>query len=861
MQAPSPCSSASQVRQQLLETLLDSVKKCQIRFGGKAELATESNEAVADTCAKFEAALQHGMKETTASLSFAVIKNVKDLVTNNFGLNETVSPPIWRIVKTVLNKHEYERYLLLKNITNDTGRGRAWLRSALNEQYLERYMHMLIGDANKLADSYEEWAFLRDQERASMLPSMAAGLGSIRFAINIDNPSLNGEDESKLVSPLSVSLSSVFVPSQKTVLNHDPHIAEVKQSADKVKVKKKKKGRVTAQIVSFDEEELRDVAVDVVAQEASSESAPVTCVNSPSDFDTNPNASKYSFEDPAPIKEVVLSPLVTSDPYFKYKIHQRTSSSTSIISSESNPGRINIAARNASSSSMLSLSSRADSRSSLGKSPQFSYNPVNLDDKQEDEDEGFDIYKSSATPSILDKSVVTPPPPPTTATYQSLTPIANPNMGALFPCDLQQQNSNGSYGSDEAAHSDSNSNPSCGPEDGDYASPIVGSKARSDVLSMNSALSAESSKSSSSLSREELKNSAMSSDGARSNSSLSRDDLKQALLSVMGRKDELEQQTKSLRTLLDQELERVSQLNQEINDERSKSEEKIEKLESRNSILSRENELLKHQLKKYVGAVQKLRDGPQAYETLAQLDGSKDADISKKYIDYHFEASEYEKKLIQVAEMHGELLEFNEKLQQTLKTRDSVISRLRADLISLRGPLPEDEDMTDDSESVTSSMADSASMGHARVLINIWIPSVFMKGSGVNQHHVYQVYVRIRDTEWNIFRRYSHFYDLHKELRKKDPVVNSFEFPPKKTVGNKADRFVDDRRKALQIYIRSIVNYLVTTNPTLANSPNKETLLTLLPFFGDSTSEIIPQRSSLFSRRRRTDDHQTQLVL
>ena len=37
----------------------------------------------------------------------------------------------------------------------------------------------------------------------------------------------------------------------------------------------------------------------------------------------------------------------------------------------------------------------------------------------------------------------------------------------------------------------------------------------------------------------------------------------------------------------------------------------------------RENELLKHQLKKYVGAVQKLRDGPQAYETLAQLEGPK----------------------------------------------------------------------------------------------------------------------------------------------------------------------------------------------------------------------------------------------
>ena len=81
--------------------------------------------------------------------------------------------------------------------------------------------------------------------------------------------------------------------------------------------------------------------------------------------------------------------------------------------------------------------------------------------------------------------------------------------------------------------------------------------------------------------------------------------------------------------------------------------------------LYRENELLKHQLKKYVGAVQKLRDGPQAYETLAQLEGPKVflyllyiiylegpkvEEGSNKYIDYHYEASEYEKKLIQVSE-------------------------------------------------------------------------------------------------------------------------------------------------------------------------------------------------------------------
>ena len=72
-----------------------------------------------------------------------------------------------------------------------------------------------------------------------------------------------------------------------------------------------------------------------------------------------------------------------------------------------------------------------------------------------------------------------------------------------------------------------------------------------------------------------------------------------------------------------------------------------------------------------------------------------------------------------------------------------------------------------------------------------------------------KVYVRIRDTEWNVYRRYSQFFDLHQSLRKKDPIVNSFDFPPKKTVGNMGERFVEDRRRALQSYLRCIVNYLV----------------------------------------------------
>ena len=51
---------------------------------------------------------------------------------------------------------------------------------------------------------------------------------------------------------------------------------------------------------------------------------------------------------------------------------------------------------------------------------------------------------------------------------------------------------------------------------------------------------------------------------------------------------------------------------------------------------------------------------------------------------------------------------------------------------------------------------------------------------------VLQVYIRIRDEEWNVYRRYSQFHELHVASKRTDPVVASFHFPPKKTVGHRS---------------------------------------------------------------------------
>eukprot|EP00092_Neocalanus_flemingeri_P018720 GFUD01020275.1.p1 GENE.GFUD01020275.1~~GFUD01020275.1.p1 ORF type:complete len:796 (+),score=193.24 GFUD01020275.1:230-2617(+) len=789
------CTSAAERRQELLDSTLGAVKKCQVRFGGKVELATEGNDEINNLCTRLEMALLHGLKVVTPSLGMAVIKNVKDLVSNNFGSTENGG--VWRIVRTILNKHEYERYLMLASVTNDTGRGRAWLRSVLNEQSLERYLHMLLGDEIRLKEFYEEWAFMRDQERSSMLPSMAAGLCSIRFALKVDNIALNGEDSGE--STFAASISG-FLPTLKPQApnnkNFNPTIAAEVNSdliidTSKVRTKKKKKLRAPAQIVSFDDDSSQRIEGD-----SFSESAPSTCINSPAQLNPNSHHNEYSH-------------LVTKN---------------------------NLLLKNKSSPSLLSKSVANEDHF------RFSYDPVNLRTADTPDAEEIDFYGSSVNKPEKDSD----------EQFNSLTPVTNKGIGALFPINTHN---NSSLVSDDAGNSgeDSVSNPSVGMEDTDYATQqALQSYSRTFSNEINLDESASISQAS-----------VHSFESNRSNSSLKREDLKQALLSVMEKKDELELQGKSLKSLLDQEISHVAEVRQELSDIKQINKEKLEKLEGRNNILSRENELLKHQLKKYVGAVQKLRDGPQAYETLAELDGAKDSENSK-YIDYHFEASEYEKKLIQVAEMHGELLEFNENLQRSVQSKESIISRLREELISLRGPFPDEEDrIMDDNTSICSSYADSGSIGTARVLVNIWIPSVFLTGSGSTRHHVYQVYVRIRDTEWNVYRRYSQFFQMHQNLRKKDPIVNSFEFPPKKSMGNKNERFVEDRRKALQAYLRSIVNYLVTTNVSLSCSPDKETLLNLLPFFGDSAAAGAEQQPSLsiFSRRRRSDLPVSHLVL
>lgn len=56
----------------------------------------------------------------------------------------------WFYVKEHLNRHELQRFYSLRHISSELGRGRAWLRCALNEHSLERYLQSLLADRPRL---------------------------------------------------------------------------------------------------------------------------------------------------------------------------------------------------------------------------------------------------------------------------------------------------------------------------------------------------------------------------------------------------------------------------------------------------------------------------------------------------------------------------------------------------------------------------------------------------------------------------------------------------------------------------------------------------------------------------------------
>ncbi|XP_028561098.2 sorting nexin-29 isoform X4 [Podarcis muralis] len=720
-------------RQFLLERLLDAVKQCQIRFGGRKEIASDSDSRVTCLCAQFESVLQHGLKRTRGlALTAAAIKQAA-----GFSSKAEMEPVFWYYVKEVLNKHELQRFYSLRNITTDVGRGRAWLRCALNEHSLERYFHMLLADKSRLSVFYEDWSFMMDEERSSMIPTMAAGLHSILFAINIDNKDLNGQSKcpptvSDLLKESTQNVTSLLKESTQGVSSllreitasspvsiliksdqdADPLPILSKSLSGDLKCRKdrmKKKKKVT-NIISFDDEEDEqnpgDVLRGIVAGESSEE-----------------NLDRFS-------------PYVASPP---------------------GPGEM-LAKRSGDQSVPLL---KNDSVYLNGDCGFQKLDVKSIDD--EDVDENDDAYGKILGNRCMAEDTESCGKPSEGVTSNSLVcawsplQVLNDDSDELFPVSAVgsfSQTGNLENG-DEHETADFSVELTRGNANSHYreeVSPPVKENSLHDLLP-----------------------------SATVPEPMTVAELRQAIVAMMNRKHELEEQSSSLRNLLDGEMEHSAGLRQEVDNLKKKVSEQEERYTVKIQALARENEVLKVQLKKYVGAVQMLKREGQAVEVLPNLwnTDSEFAIPEQKQVENHEElANAYERKLIEVAEMHGELIEFNERLHRALMAKEALVTQMRQELIDLRGPVPGDLSQTSEDQSLSDFEISN------RALINVWIPSVFLRGKAANAFHVYQ-----------------------------------------------DAKFVEERRKQLQNYLRNVMNKVIQTLPEFASNPKKETLIQLMPFF------------------------------
>uniref|UniRef100_A0AAQ5YBU3 Sorting nexin 29 n=1 Tax=Amphiprion ocellaris TaxID=80972 RepID=A0AAQ5YBU3_AMPOC len=731
---------------------------CQIRFGGRKEIATDSDSRVICLCAQFEAVLQHGLRKSRGlALTAAALKQAA-----GFSSKTEAELTFWFYVKEHLNRHELQRFYSLRQISSELGRGRAWLRCALNEHSLERYLHTLLADRPRLGTYYEDWAFILDEERASMLPTMAAGLNSILFAINIDNSDLNGgvtrggssvshllkestqgigslwKESTQGVSSLlrEISTATAVVPGFTPRVDgaSDPlPVLPRSTSADSGLRKERRRKKKITNIISFDDD-LDGGAEDEEEGEEDSQKMGV-----------------MRKSHTAPAQSSVEEGIDPLEPAFSESPAQNGLAEPGIVSWVGSPHPCR--------TPPITTPPLPDSKS--------------IDNEEEEEEE--EMYKPRAQTQEEERI------PSDQVVVGSLSSVST-----WSPLQVM------------AEHSSSDILIPLNPAD-----PQPGSKA---VSHQNNTLTMDN----------------------KHTSFCPLLELRQAIVAMMNRKDELEEQNTSLRSLLDGEMEHSAGLRQETDLLKKRLAELEERHSAKVQALARENEVLKVQLKKYVGAVQMLkREGSQGNDALSVLRSSEEqapVPQSKFMGDIEELAASYERKLIEVAEMHGELIEFNERLYRSLMAKDHLIVQMRQELIDLRGPVPGDLSQTSDDPSLSDFET-----AH-RALINVWIPSVFLQGRAANAYHVYQVYIRILDNEWNVYRRYTEFRELHNHLRTQFPQVDTFNFPPKKAIGNKDAKFVEERRKQLQGYLRMVMNKLIQTLPEFTARPTKETLLSLLPF-------------------------------
>lgn len=171
-------------------------------------LLTEGDNCIDDNspqlerfCLVVEKAFLHGLQDTI----WGRTKHYWDFIQNIAKLHGPAS-------------HSIENVLGLSQVRTSSGRGRAWIRFALIEKKLEKYMRMLIADrADITAKWYEPYALFRVQEDYDIFVGFLAPLSMVDFSI-----CLKDIDFDNLPTELGLYSVESLAPPAPTQTSDDP---------------------------------------------------------------------------------------------------------------------------------------------------------------------------------------------------------------------------------------------------------------------------------------------------------------------------------------------------------------------------------------------------------------------------------------------------------------------------------------------------------------------------------------------------------------------------------------------------------------------------------------------------------------
>ncbi|KNC22825.1 hypothetical protein FF38_08060 [Lucilia cuprina] len=187
----------------IFERLKKSIEQCAKRFNGRKELASETDETVAELCEALEEAFQYGLKpQQPTQLNFVVsaanlFQNMQEIVTRSSSnrpsntLTATTESNFWDFCQNFLTAHEKDRFENLKQVWTKAGKGRAFIRAALNEHSLQRYLLTWLSEYQILMSYYTHWSVLLDDKMTKLLPELIKTLDPVLFALSVDKTELN----------------------------------------------------------------------------------------------------------------------------------------------------------------------------------------------------------------------------------------------------------------------------------------------------------------------------------------------------------------------------------------------------------------------------------------------------------------------------------------------------------------------------------------------------------------------------------------------------------------------------------------------------------------------------------------------